>query len=50
MVENVIAFEIARSMVEKFGGDSLAEMRTNYDSFLAAARELGKQAAEQLPR
>ncbi len=50
VVENVIAFEIARSMVEKFGGDSLAEMRTNYDSFLAAARELGKQAAEQLPR
>src|SRR5271170_2867394 len=38
VVENVVAFEIARAMVEKFGGDSLAEMKTNYQNFLAAAR------------
>ena len=41
VVENVIAFEIARSMVEKFAGDSMREMRQNYDLFLAAARQLG---------
>jgi len=40
VVENVIAFEIARALVEKFGGDSLAEMRQNYASYLAAARTL----------
>ncbi len=41
VVENVIAFEIARAMVEKFAGDSMREMRQNYDQFLAAARQLG---------
>ena len=41
VVEAVVAFEIARSMVEKFGGDSLAEMKTNYDNYLAAARRIG---------
>jgi chorismate synthase len=38
VMENVIAFEIARAMVEKFGGDSLKEMRRNYESYLAAAQ------------
>ncbi|MGN6367787.1 MAG: chorismate synthase [Phycisphaerae bacterium] len=38
VMENVIAFEIARSLVEKFGGDSLKEMRQNYESYLAAAQ------------
>ncbi len=42
VVENVVAFEIARALVEKFGGDSLTEMRNNYDNFLAAARKLGE--------
>jgi chorismate synthase len=41
VMENVIAFEIARSLVEKFGGDSLAEMRQNYDNYLRAARGIG---------
>jgi len=40
IMENIVAFEIARAMVEKFGGDSLLEMRTNYESFLALARKL----------
>lgn len=40
VMENVIAFEIARALLEKFGGDSLAEVRANYDSFLASARRL----------
>ncbi len=40
VMENVIAFEIARALIEKFGGDSLTEMRTNYDNYLAMARKL----------
>jgi chorismate synthase len=40
ILENVVAFEIARAMVEKFAGDSLMEMRANYDNFLATARKL----------
>jgi chorismate synthase len=40
IMENVIAFEIARAMLEKFGGDSLAETHHNYVSFLSSARQL----------
>ena len=40
VMENVIAFEIARAFLEKFAGDSMAEVKANYDSFLAAARQL----------
>jgi chorismate synthase len=40
IVENVVAFEIARALLEKFGGDSLGETKTNYDAFLNAARKL----------
>ena len=38
IVENVVAFEIANAFVEKFGGDSLSEMRSRYDQFMATAR------------
>ncbi len=40
VLESVVAFEIARAFLEKFGGDSLPEVRANYDHFLAAARNL----------
>lgn len=40
VMENVIAFEIARAFLEKFGGDSLIEIKQNYDQFLATARQL----------
>ncbi|HEV2294053.1 MAG TPA: chorismate synthase [Tepidisphaeraceae bacterium] len=40
VMEHVIAFEIARAFLEKFGGDSLIEVRANYDNFLATARRL----------
>jgi chorismate synthase len=33
--EAVIAFEMANAMVEKFGGDSLDEMKRNYDAYQA---------------
>jgi chorismate synthase len=40
IMENVIAFEIARAFLEKFGGDSLHEVRTSYENYLSAARSL----------
>jgi len=39
IVENVVAFEVARALVEKFGNDSLAEMKGRYELFLKMARE-----------
>ncbi len=39
IVENVVAFEIARAMVEKFGGDSLAEMQARWKLFHEMVRE-----------
>jgi len=33
--EAVIAFEMANAMIEKFGGDSLDEMKRNHDAYLA---------------
>ena len=40
IMENVVAFEVARAFIEKFGGDSLSEIRTDYQSFLQSARTL----------
>jgi len=40
VMENVVAFEIARAVVEKFGGDSMVEMKGNYQRFLELARRL----------
>lgn len=43
VVENVVAFEIARAMIEKFGGDSLAEMQARWKLFHEMARKhIGK--------
>lgn len=39
IVENVVAFEMARALVEKFGGDSLEEMRARFDLFQELARK-----------
>lgn len=39
VLEAVVAFEVARAMIEKFGGDSLVEMKQNYDAYLTAARK-----------
>ena len=39
IVENVVAFEVAVALVEKFGGDSLEEMKARYDLFLEMARK-----------
>ncbi len=37
IVEHVVAFECAAAMVEKFGGDSVEEMRARYDLYLERA-------------
>ncbi|ALS22670.1 chorismate synthase [Paenibacillus naphthalenovorans] len=34
IMENVIAWEVARAFLEKFGGDSIEEIRRNYESYL----------------
>jgi chorismate synthase len=39
IVENVVAFEIAAAMIDKFGGDSLAEMQARYQQFQELARQ-----------
>ena len=39
IVENVVAFEIARAVVDKFGGDSLLEMQARHRLFLEMAAE-----------
>ena len=39
IVENVVAFTVAEALTEKFGNDSLAEMRGRYEQFLNAARQ-----------
>ncbi len=33
--ESVVAFEIAKAFLEKFGGDSLREIKRNYENYLA---------------
>lgn len=40
VMENVVAFEVARCAIEKFGGDSLLELRQNLGAYLATARTL----------
>lgn len=39
IVECVVAFEVAAALVDKFGGDSLAEMQARYQLFLEMARQ-----------
>ncbi|MFV2068730.1 MAG: chorismate synthase [Pirellulales bacterium] len=39
IVENVVAFEVACALVEKFGGDSVAEMKSRWEAFHVLARQ-----------
>jgi chorismate synthase len=50
VMENVVAFEVARAFVEKFGGDSVAEMRGNYEGYLRAARGVGESGGGEAVR
>jgi chorismate synthase len=38
IVENVVAFEVAAALVDKFGGDSVEEMRARWDLYHELAR------------
>ncbi len=40
VLENVAAFEVARVFCEKFSGDSLTEVRAQYDAYMSLARRL----------
>jgi len=44
VAENVVAFEIARALLEKFAGDTLAEVRAAWDHYLRRAGTLGRDA------
>jgi chorismate synthase len=39
IVENVVAFEIAAAVIDKFGGDSLAEMQARHKLFMEMAAQ-----------
>ena len=40
IAESVSAIEIARALSEKFGGDSLGEMKRNFDAYVKAMRRI----------
>ncbi|CAI6080925.1 chorismate synthase [Cohnella sp. JJ-181] len=39
VMENVVVWEVAKAFLEKFGGDSMEEIRANYDSYMKQTRE-----------
>lgn len=49
VVENVVAFEVARAWLEKFAGDTLAEVRAAYAHYRAAVCGLGDRPAGARP-
>jgi len=40
VAESVVAIEIANAFLEKFGGDSICEIKRNYDGYLEQIREV----------
>jgi chorismate synthase len=48
VVENVVAFEIARAFCDKFSGDSLVEVRGQYHSYLKLLRQLPLEEGQRL--
>ena len=40
VMENVVAFEVARAFLAKFGGDSMDELRAHVDATMRLARAL----------
>ncbi|MCZ6699183.1 MAG: chorismate synthase [Planctomycetota bacterium] len=47
VAEHVVAFELARAFLEKFGGDTMAEVRNGFEFYLESARALPKPDAER---
>ena len=48
IVENVVAFEVAGALIEKFGGDSLAEMKARWDLFHQLARRAINRSSQPI--
>jgi len=46
VMENVVAFEVARCFLDKFGGDSMTELESNFDRYMDLARSLPLQPPE----
>ena len=40
VLENVVAFEIARAFLEKFGGDSMVQLEASHRTWVDLARRL----------
>ena len=40
VMENVVAFEVARAFTEKFAGDTMRELDASYHAYLDLARQL----------
>jgi chorismate synthase len=40
VMENAVAFEVARAFLDKFAGDSLGEVRRAYEGYVSAARRI----------
>jgi chorismate synthase len=48
VMENVVAFEIARAFLDKFGGDSMHQVQANYETFMDMARSLPLEPTEAI--
>jgi chorismate synthase len=46
VMENVVAFEIARAFLEKFGGDTMHEVQAGYETYMQMARNLPLEPAD----
>jgi chorismate synthase len=46
VMENVVAFEIARAFLDKFGGDSMHQVQANYEAFMELARKLPLESVD----
>jgi len=40
IVRAAVAIEVASAMIEKFGGDSVAEMRRNFTAYMKAIKKV----------
>jgi len=50
VMENAVAFEVARCFADKFGGDSMTELRVNFENYMRLARSLPLQDDAETPR
>jgi hypothetical protein len=43
-MENAVAFEVARCVLDKFPGDTMKELETAWAAYLTMARQVGPSA------